>query len=577
MNGTSRTVRRFRLRAPSESAIHRAVVLFEDALRTASLPDAAGRIVIVRKLALGRIDSRVAPQMIALQLERAFERLSPECAYADTPGASGAPAVWFRDALDAHTRLALRIAEGDPADGWYWKLAVKAWRPGTPLAQALRGIMLSLATLPEARTALPQWTAALAGAGHTERLVSALHAADVPHLAQAAALRIGNTSGAHRASTDVSRRSHDEPDPRLRHSARASIPAAGRRARSVGGPAVVDPRRELLNALLVAAGASVESDRRAARSTGYAPGVRVPSRKAQATASGEDTPQPAATGTPSGNDQPHAFPGASRIRGASALKEAAVGRETLDTSTPTHRADPVHDPRDGSAVLPAAPWVSPDCVTRAGGLLFLIPVLQRLGYPEWLEAHPGWVRCDIAKRVLAAVLTRLQIAPEDPAWHLVRHPSGPRSAPRRFVAPARWYDRLVRSDGRARAAEIGTVQTLWDASGRLLLGTWSGRCPPALASAWQCAESCSADGRERDRTALVTAAWVVAARRWLRRGARIGFADLVLRPAIQSLTPTHADLEFEMSACALSIRRSGLDFDPGWVPWFGRVVTFHYR
>jgi len=24
------------------------------------------------------------------------------------------------------------------------------------------------------------------------------------------------------------------------------------------------------------------------------------------------------------------------------------------------------------------------------------------------------------------------------------------------------------------------------------------------------------------------------------------------------------------------VRRLGLDLDPGWLPWFGRVVRFHY-
>jgi hypothetical protein len=26
----------------------------------------------------------------------------------------------------------------------------------------------------------------------------------------------------------------------------------------------------------------------------------------------------------------------------------------------------------------------------------------------------------------------------------------------------------------------------------------------------------------------------------------------------------------------IEVRRAGLDLDPGWVPWLGRVVTFGY-
>src|SRR5512134_2810960 len=102
MSNTSRIVRHLRLRAAGESAIHRAALLIEDALRTASLPDACGRIVLVRRLALGRIDTRAAPQTVALELERAVARLTRECVYAGAVNADQAPAVWFRDALDAH-------------------------------------------------------------------------------------------------------------------------------------------------------------------------------------------------------------------------------------------------------------------------------------------------------------------------------------------------------------------------------------------------------------------------------------------------------------------------------------------
>src|SRR5262249_15630366 len=132
---------------------------------------------------------RVAPQLVALRLERAFAHVTRECVYADSAAASSAPAVWFRDALDAHTRLALRLAAREPMEAWYWKLAVKAWQPGTQLAPALRSIILSLATLPEAPTALPQWTAALAAAGFSEQLVAALELEDIPILERAAGLR----------------------------------------------------------------------------------------------------------------------------------------------------------------------------------------------------------------------------------------------------------------------------------------------------------------------------------------------------------------------------------------------------
>jgi hypothetical protein len=52
--------------------------------------------------------------------------------------------------------------------------------------------------------------------------------------------------------------------------------------------------------------------------------------------------------------------------------------------------------------------------------------------------------------------------------------------------------------------------------------------------------------------------------------------DLVRRDAWVSATPTHIDVIFAMDDVDMRLRRLGLDADPGWVPWFGRIVSFHF-
>jgi len=49
-----------------------------------------------------------------------------------------------------------------------------------------------------------------------------------------------------------------------------------------------------------------------------------------------------------------------------------------------------------------------------------------------------------------------------------------------------------------------------------------------------------------------------------------------MRPGFISLTPTHADMHFRLRDTDMRVRQLGLDIDPGWLPWFGRVVSFHY-
>jgi hypothetical protein len=48
------------------------------------------------------------------------------------------------------------------------------------------------------------------------------------------------------------------------------------------------------------------------------------------------------------------------------------------------------------------------------------------------------------------------------------------------------------------------------------------------------------------------------------------------QPAHLRATATHLDLDLLTPAVDVAIRRVGLDIDPGWVVWLGRIVTIHY-
>lgn len=74
----------------------------------------------------------------------------------------------------------------------------------------------------------------------------------------------------------------------------------------------------------------------------------------------------------------------------------------------------------------------------------------------------------------------------------------------------------------------------------------------------------------------LTAAWLRSMRGWCRKHAGIGLATVVRRPGKVTVTSSHVDVYFDQAQVDMRVRRSGLDFDPGWVPWLGRVVYFHY-
>ena len=53
-------------------------------------------------------------------------------------------------------------------------------------------------------------------------------------------------------------------------------------------------------------------------------------------------------------------------------------------------------------------------------------------------------------------------------------------------------------------------------------------------------------------------------------------ARLLLRPGRLVLTRWSADLTWPLTTADIALRRTGWDIDPGWLPWIGRVVQFHY-
>ena len=71
-------------------------------------------------------------------------------------------------------------------------------------------------------------------------------------------------------------------------------------------------------------------------------------------------------------------------------------------------------------------------------------------------------------------------------------------------------------------------------------------------------------------------AWIAAMRFWCRRYVGMKLTEIIDRPGAFTLTRTHLDIYFHHDQADIWIRRSGLDLDPGWVPWLGRVVLFHY-
>ncbi|NJD11911.1 MAG: hypothetical protein FIB01_16200 [Gemmatimonadetes bacterium] len=72
-------------------------------------------------------------------------------------------------------------------------------------------------------------------------------------------------------------------------------------------------------------------------------------------------------------------------------------------------------------------------------------------------------------------------------------------------------------------------------------------------------------------------AWRIGLDRWLRRTARIRLSEVVRRKGWISATPERISVRFRVAAAEVRLRRHALDVDPGWVPWLGLALCYHYR
>nr|WP_145547129.1 hypothetical protein [Variovorax boronicumulans] len=469
MPAAQRTVRHLHLKAPAAEQARRLLPVLDDALRCASLGDGEGtRLLVVRRLALGPIAAGISAQALSRLIEQRSAEARQHWVDAAHATADSAGCVAFSGALDARVRLALRLLRGQPCGAWYWPLAVPEYSAQADTAATLRAIAWTVSRWPEARSALPAWLAAAVQAGQAAPLARAIGPVLGPALLQQAGLGPVPARPVDRAAVPAA------------HSASVRAAAPARRAAPTAAPHAALPAW-LQHALQLAPPTWLPPGPPAAAQAEpllpapiAAPGGRVPAPSAAA-------PTPA---------RMH--------RRQPAPPRAPRQQSRLEPETPT--ASGLARPAvPAPPALAQPPWLEP---TSCGGLLFLLPVLQRLQWPQWLQTQPADTGPRCTAMLLYLALRRLAAPPDDPLWRLALPP-----------------------DDDPHAALAG---------------------------------------------------WLADARRWLHRAGRLGLATLARRPARVALTPTHVDLFFRLDQGDLRLRRLGLDLDPGWLPWLGRVVAFHY-
>lgn len=616
MVSSLRHVHTVRLTAPDETLIRRGAILLEDALHTASIPgDVGGRVLVVRSLQVGTIHSHQSSASLALTIEQHLQQLSTIAVHAAHSTAASHPAVYFHDAIEPYVMLIMRLVRHQPISEWFWSSVVPEYCPDYQPLQTQNRCLLPLLT------GLLQTSNGVVRVSHLLQELQSNHGLDsllsvlslqdgLPLLAHCGWARSVQSSGSEVDSNPMLDRSSTQgPVPQAIALPQLSPLWHATLRRWISHWGDNDARSLWLTAMALVAQKPARLLEVQFMSRVRAVVAAVPSpafdrldsgdgQLAIAPASGESaSPEPRSgslDAPPEPTTEPTAADPAWVPQQHNTSQPTSSNHSFADTSADTF-ADTFTDTfantsTDTSAeeALPAVPplWlldtVSPTDLlpgtpypTAYAGLFFLLPLMTRLGLTPFLETHPDLIELEFPVRLLHQLGDRLSIPANDPS-RLALPAIAPVVCPfPAFILPdAAWN--LAHSPC-WRVCPTADGHTLWDGSGRFPLAFWREDCPAAVRDRLNGAPiHYTAERSLTTPWQILLQGWLIALRRWCRRYAQMGLPALVGRPGRLVASRTHIDVLFHHHQADLRLRQAGLDLDPGWLPWLGRVVLFHY-
>jgi hypothetical protein len=498
----SRRVKLLEVRAASESDARQASIALADALRTASMPFAdQGRLVVIRRLPLGQIPARASPATLALHIERILREIARDAVPFDSPAAPAANAVIFSAHIEGIVRLAARHARRLGATEWFWTSIAPAWRSELSRGERWIALLEAAHALPEAAIAASAVVGEAVCTQVEDELLCAVPPGQGAEWLQMAGWKGSRNSFAEAPANFLSGRYERV----VRHWQRRWGTTDDRLIWLMTMAAVLErPARAADPQLHVRAAAWLEASRERGQMDATGPiEARIP----------REDPSLEITHSQTSTESSHP-PGE--------VEATPVPQSPIADGRHGENISSKDDPARQTEIRSLEGEFTP-----CAGLLFLVPVLQRLQFAEFVAAHPLFLEDGFPARLLQFVGRRVGLKPDDPmTLALDASPSS------EFVASSWELPREARE----------------------LLAASLVRAP----------------------TDTPQAAWLVALRRWCRRRARIGLTTLIRRPGRLLASHTHLDVCFDLAEADVRLRRIALDVDPGWVPWLGRVVRFHY-
>mgnify|MGYP007077385732 CR=1 FL=1 len=524
MQQSERRIRKLSLSAADHDHLQQARYRLEEAFRTASLPGIPSHAqVLIRRLELGPLPAHLPAHRLAERITTLVRNQATQAVCVDEQSAPDAPVVWFSDPLRPYQRLLLTLLQGGSTLAWYWRSLFPHRRLESSPA-TIEWLFQEAVQTPLQGLAPAHLMQTVIQADAFERLRPLITPMLVQRLMREAGLSpVAATVTGGGADDNVSIQAPDVTPP-WRHALRRAMQVWGEedvRSRWLGWTALVLRQPAWLTCGDILPRIDLGRWSRS-WSTGWVEsgGNQIPPnpplRKGgmgEVAADGMQQDGQPSLAAPAGSDA-IASP-ATPHSSPPFLKGGRGDLNAAPTQPETHPTDP-------------GP-VSEARFTPQAGFALLIPVLQRLALPELLQRNPCLIEHDLPRHLLWALARRCRLGEHDPVWSLL-HEFQPRTGVplAQITLPEHWARLMPKR--LAVASLMQLINTL-----QLLAGAY------------------------------------------LRRYCRLSLRGLVHRPGRVSLTTTHWDVHFDLDQTDLRLRRMALDTDPGWVPWLGRVMQFHYH
>jgi hypothetical protein len=552
-----RHVRRARLSVPPGASLHRLAFTVEEAMRLVSLPgENEGRSYYFRRLRVTGLPASGLREAWLDKFQRALDDCAAQAVHGADPRAAFAPSVFFRSEEEANEILLHRILARQTIHEWFWPMVAapetgggeSAWNERTLLAilQKLRSRPASWVAVAAAIFAVPQFDAAaqLNAIPPSEAQAWLLEmdrsrprqtaiVASIPRPAQTAirqALRDFGFQDARTLWLAAVAVLLDSPSELAAGTAVWRARCALQSMASGAGNALAAPSATMPP--IVTDGQTLSGQPAAAVTEDAVDGATSApaSVPADATVPIADRPEPA-------KSESAYLPDSGESRVPEFAEPESAGPlpdfvEPLHASAPPGAPEPAPSQAlafEEPAALPQiTPWRCSGLPTNAAGLFFMLNAMERIGISQALAGGLGSVEPSFAALVLRRLASAGGVGRNDPALL--------------------WLDSLT--PDRMNEEPLPCDASWWPSNLRI----------------------------SRDAATMnhLVRAWALAARRWCWRNARLRAGDIVLRSGVFSVNRTDLDVSLPLELADIRVRRVGLDLDPGWLPWFGRVVRFHY-